>query len=262
MGLFPLRDSNPIRSISFQYVTVSLIAICVAVFLWQLTQGAQSEKIAFSYGTIPAVLFGSRSLPPDLAVVPPWATLVTAMFLHGGIMHLFGNMLFLWIFGDNVEDSMGHVRYLVFYLLCGILAGLAHAAVDPASQIPAIGASGAISGVLGAYLVLHPKARVLVIMLRITMVWLPAWIVLGLWIGFQVLSATMGGGGGVAWWAHIGGFVAGAILIVPFRRRGVPLLDGMGGLAPVDDERLERDERRHARSIFPNTVSRRGPWTR
>src|SRR3990170_599921 len=117
MGLFPLRDSNPIRSISFQYVTVSLIAICVAVFLWQLTQGAQSEKIAFSYGTIPAVLFGSRSLPPDLAVVPPWATLVTAMFLHGGIMHLFGNMLFLWIFGDNVEDSMGHVRYLVFYLL-------------------------------------------------------------------------------------------------------------------------------------------------
>jgi len=262
MGLFPLRDSNPLRSITFQYVTVTLIAICVAVFLWQLLQGPAGERVFFRFGTIPAVLFGSRVLPPELAAIPPTLTLITAMFLHGGIMHLLGNMLFLWIFGDNVEDSMGHARYLVFYLLCGILAGLAHAVVDPASEIPAIGASGAISGVLGAYLVLHPRARVLVVMLRITMVWLPAWIVLGLWIGFQVLSAAMGGGGGVAWWAHIGGFAIGAILVVPFRRRGVPLFDGMFGGGAIEPDSVERQERRHARSIFPNTVSRRGPWSR
>jgi membrane associated rhomboid family serine protease len=260
MALFPVSDENPLRNVSFQYVTVTLIAVNVAVFLWEVSLGAQLERAIFAYGAIPAVLFGEARLPPGVAEVPSWATLLTSMFLHGGWMHLLGNMLFLWIFGDNVEDSMGHVRYLVFYLLCGVLAALVHALSDPRSEIPVVGASGAISGVLGAYLVLHPRARLLVLAMSVIPLRLPAFVVLGLWIVMQF--AGLGGQSDIAFLAHIAGFIAGAALIVPFRRRGLPLLDGMVGSTPIVPERVERTERRHARSIFPNTVARRGPWER
>jgi membrane associated rhomboid family serine protease len=225
--LLPLHDDNPLRRISFGYLTVAFIAVCVAVQLYQQTLPPRAEQqFVLGYGAIPAVLFGHAELPPELARLPSSLTLITSMFLHGGLMHLIGNMVFLWVLGDNVEDALGHLRYLVFYALSGITAALTHAAMEPASQIPMIGASGAISGVMGAYLVLHPRAMIKTLVLRM-IVNMPAFLVLGLWIAFQFVNAAMAdpGKGGVAWWAHIGGFIAGAILIVPMRLRGVPLFD-------------------------------------
>jgi membrane associated rhomboid family serine protease len=231
MVLIPISDINPVRHIRFQYVTVSLIIACVVAFLWELSRGAQLDYIVCALGTVPGALTGEKNIPCASAIVPPFATLVTAMFLHGDWMHLIGNMAFLWIFGDNVEDALGHFRYLLFYLLCGVGAGLVHVAANLGSTVPAIGASGAISGVLGGYLMLHPRAQVLTLFLRF-MVRMPAFVVLGLWIGFQIFSASFESGGeagGVAWWAHIGGFVIGAILVIFFRRPGVPLLAGLRG---------------------------------
>jgi membrane associated rhomboid family serine protease len=173
---------------------------------------------------IPAVLLGLRELPPELALVPPAMTTLTSMFMHGGWMHLIGNMLYLWIFGDNVEDSMGHVRFVVFYVLCGLAAVFAQALPDPGATVPMVGASGAISGVLGAYLLLYPHARVLVaipfgFILHTTRI--PAGIVLVLWFGLQLLSnmITPAGEGGVAFRAHIGGFIAGMALIPFFKQQ-------------------------------------------
>ena len=225
----PLRDDNPLSRIPFQYVTVALIAASTGIFLFQIT-APSPEGVVYSLGFIPAVLFGQAELAPELYLVPPWATLFTSMFLHGGWFHLIGNMLFLWIFGDNIEDSMGHGRFIVFYLLCGLAAAFAQAGVDPASEVPMIGASGAISGVLGAYLVLHPRKGIWMLFWWLVFVRtfrLPAFVVLGFWIGLQVLSAavTADQEAGVAWWAHIAGFVAGALLIVPFRHPSVPLFD-------------------------------------
>jgi membrane associated rhomboid family serine protease len=224
----PLHDDNPLKHIRFQYVTVAIIAACVVVFLYQAGLAPTADRaFVFSFGAIPAVVFGSATLPPDFARIPAPLTLITSMFLHGGLMHLLGNMLFLWVLGDNVEDALGHRRYVVFYLVCGVLAALAHAAMEPGSTIPMVGASGAISGVMGAYLVLHPKARIKVLV-SYFIVWLPAFVVLGVWIVFQVISAGAaagGAGGGVAWWAHIGGFAAGAILIVPMRMKDIALFD-------------------------------------
>ncbi len=226
--LLPLHDDNPLKHIRFQYVTVGVIAACVAVFVFQLTLDPREEQVfIYGFGTIPAVLFGKTELPVGLPQAPAEWTLLTSMFLHGGFMHLLGNMLFLWVLGDNVEDSMGHKRFVAFYLVCGVAAALAHALTDPGSRVPMVGASGAISGVIGAYLMLHPKARIKTL-ITYFIVWLPAYVVLGFWIGYQFLSATMaagGAGGGVAWWAHIGGFIAGVILIIPMRRKGVPLFD-------------------------------------
>jgi membrane associated rhomboid family serine protease len=182
----------------------------------------------FALGVIPAVLFDHAALPADIALVPPLVTVFTSMFMHGGWMHLIGNMLYLWIFADNVEASMGHLRFVLFYLLCGVAAVLAQALPDTTSQIPMIGASGAISGVLGAYMLLHPHARVLVLVplgFMSQMVHLPAAAVLGLWFGLQLLSSALSppGEGGVAFGAHIGGFVAGVALIPLFKYRRVPL---------------------------------------
>jgi membrane associated rhomboid family serine protease len=224
--MIPLRDDNP--SDSKPFVTYTFIAICVVVFLWQFSLGGEGgQRAVYALGVIPAVLIGGAQLPPELAVVPATVTVFTSMFMHGGWMHLIGNMLYLWIFGDNVEDSMGHGRYLVFYLLCGIAAVLAQALPEPNSEIPMIGASGAISGVLGAYVLLHPHAKVLVAVpfgFILHMMRLPAGLVLALWFGLQLLSNTMSqGGGGVAFRAHIGGFVAGMLLIAIFKRRNVRL---------------------------------------
>lgn len=219
--MIPLKDENPTERTAI--VTYALIAACISVFLWQasLPERAAIEAV-YALGVTPAVLFGHARLPPDTAMVPPVATLVTSMFLHGDVMHLAGNMLFLWIFGNNIEDEFGHGRFTVFYLLCGLAAAVSQIVPAPASTVPMIGASGAISGVLGAYLVRYPNARVLVLIPLGWFFWLvrwPAYLVLGLWFTVQIGSALAApaGAGGVAWWAHIGGFVAGIVLLPVFR---------------------------------------------
>ncbi|RDD61403.1 rhomboid family intramembrane serine protease [Ferruginivarius sediminum] len=232
MPFIPLRDDNPRILIERPYVTWTIIIVCVALFLLELAGGRDFARfVTFSFGLIPSVLLGLKELPPALDAIPAWATLFTAMFLHGGLMHLVGNMLFLGIFGDNIEDSMGHRRFVAFYLLCGVAASMAHVLVAPTATQPMVGASGAISGVLGAYLMLHPKAWVTILVFIIPIT-LPAWLLLGFWIGFQVFSALTGSGGGVAWWAHIGGFAAGCILIIPFRHKTIPLGGGGGSSYP------------------------------
>ena len=231
--MIPLRDDNPseLRPV----VTVAIIAAATLVFLWQLSFGSErGEQVVYSFGLIPAVLFGTRRLPPEIASVPVVLTVLTSMFLHGGWMHLIGNMLYLWIFGDNVEDAMGHARFLLFYLLCGVVAALSQALPDPGSTVPMIGASGAISGVLGAYLLLYPRARVLVLIpigFIMQLVRWPAGIVLLMWFALQFVSTLLAapGAGGVAFRAHVGGFVAGVILVGLFKRPGFPLFSAARG---------------------------------
>ena len=219
--MIPLRDDNPIRS--RPVVTVALIVLCTLVFLWQLSLSANGQQqAAYLFGLIPAVLFGNAQLEGQW--IPAGATIITSMFLHGGWLHLIGNMLYLWIFGDNIEDRLGRGRFIVFYLVCGAVAALGQGVADPRSEVPMIGASGAISGVLGAYLVLYPRAKVLVLLpllIFVTTVRVPALVVLGIWFAAQLLSslvAAPGSGAGVAFAAHVGGFVAGVVLIRLFLR--------------------------------------------
>lgn len=224
--MIPLHDDNPTEITPF--VTVALIASCILVFLYQTTLPPEpGETFVFQYGAIPALVFGRAEPPPELVGIPAYVTLLTSMFLHGGWMHLIGNMLYLWIFGNNIEDVMGHVKFVIFYVTCGILAALSHAFTDPSSTIPMVGASGAISGVLGAYLLLFPRAQVLVFIpmgFASRTMYVPAAIVLGLWFLLQLLSGGLSmntKGGGVAFFAHIGGFIAGMGLIGVFKRPDV-----------------------------------------
>jgi membrane associated rhomboid family serine protease len=226
--MIPLKDDTP--SALPPYVTVSLMVACVAVFLWQRTLDLDAGRRAVdALGAIPAVLLTDARLPLDLQWVPRYASLFTYMFLHGGWLHLLGNMLYLWIYGDNVEDAMGHARYLLFYCLCGAAAIGVQAVSDPHSAYPIIGASGAISGILGAYLLLFPRAKVLTLVLLpffFTTLRLPAMLLLLLWFAVQLVSdlAVHGGDTSVAFRAHIGGFVAGMLLVPLLKRRNVPLL--------------------------------------
>lgn len=260
--LLPISDSNPRHRISFQYVTVALIAACVAVFLWQASLDPRSaQEAVYALGTIPAMVFGERTLSPELSWIPAEMTLLTSMFLHGGWMHLIGNMLYLWILGDNVEDCMGHVRFLIFYLVCGLAAVMTHMLIDTGSTVPLVGASGAISGVMGAYLLLHPTARINVliwILIFVRVVPVPAGIALAAWIGLQFVNAagTPSSGGGVAFWAHIGGAVAGMVLVPFFKRKDVSLLAGIGG-RPVPATATDSPIIRLRRSETPPV---RRPW--
>ena len=224
--MIPLKDTN--RTHSFPAVTLLLIAVNAAVFVYQLTLGSGHVLTGFFYqfGLVPRALL-SFGYWQEAGVLMGLAPLFTSMFLHGGWMHFLGNMLYLWVFGDNVEDWLGALRFLLFYLVCGLLAALLQIAVHPGSPIPMIGASGAISGVLAAYLVLFPGARVLTfvpILFFFYLVRLPALIFLGLWFLLQffngAVSLTAGdlSMGGTAWWAHIGGFVAGLVLILKHRK--------------------------------------------
>jgi len=228
MLALPLYDDNP--KTRRPVITGGLIAACSVVFLWQLgLDETASEDASFTYGMVPAVLFGYADLPERLRAVPAAATLVTSMFLHGGWLHLLGNMLYLWIFGKGVETALGAPRFLVFYMLCGVAAGLTQALTDPTADVPMIGASGAIAGTLGAYLVLHPRANVVVlvwILIFVRLITLPAVILLGIWFALQLLSAVSMDPGepGVAFWAHVGGFVVGSALVLVMRRRGVVLM--------------------------------------
>jgi membrane associated rhomboid family serine protease len=225
--MIPLRDTQRSRTIPF--VTVFLIALNVLAFYEQLRAGRQSDHLVLAYGLVPARLTHWVELggPPGLLRFLP---LLTSQFLHGGWLHLLGNLLYLWIFGDNVEDRFGHARYLVFYLFCGVVAGLAQVWADPDSPVPTIGASGAIAGVLGAYVVSFPRSKVLTFVPIFFLPWLvqiPAVFFLGLWFATQVLMGLAQTGheftGGVAWWAHVGGFLIGALAAAiskPVRRRG------------------------------------------
>jgi membrane associated rhomboid family serine protease len=228
--ILPLHDDNPTRT--WPVVTIALIVACVLVFIWEISHGSENaQRIIYSMGAIPAVLLGHRVLPPDLVVMPSIFSVVTSMFLHGGLWHLLGNMLYLWIFGNNVEDAMGHGRFIVFYLICGLAAVLAQALPHPESTVPMVGASGAISGVLGAYMLLYPHARVLlglplgIFIFRIgrfRAVW-----VLAAWFAMQLVMNLFASNdeaqSGVAFRAHIGGFVAGAALIPFMKQRNVKL---------------------------------------
>ncbi len=227
MVFVPLRDENPLRVIRWQWVTVGLIALNVIIFLLQLTEPGQVYGASFA--AIPVELLnsgiGAARGRFDALAIPEPLTLITYQFLHGSPLHLAGNMLFLWVFGDNIEDAMGHFKFLVFYILCGIAGGLAHAVMTPASQVPLIGASGAVAGVIAAYLVLHPKVRVWVLAFRFIPLRISAMWVLGAWVITQFVMLFIPDTGPVAWWAHIGGLIAGAVLIVFMRRPGVPLFD-------------------------------------
>ena len=223
--MIPLKDNNPTKS--FPFVTIILIAINAVVFLYQLSLNNVSGKVfVFTYGAIPYELMNSINLPLT-PYIPNSVTLFTSMFLHGGLFHLGGNMLYLWIFGNNIEDSMGHIKFVVFYVICGIAAVFAHTVINPGSKIPMIGASGAIAGVLGAYILLFPRAKVSTLIFFgffIRIIEIPALIMIGFWIVIQFLSGAMSAGvqgGGIAYFAHIGGFLAGFAFIVFFKKRGV-----------------------------------------
>jgi membrane associated rhomboid family serine protease len=221
--MFPLRDDNPSRTTPV--VTRALIAANVIAFVLELGMGPELASLITVWGLVPmrvaAVFSGTESAAPVLA------TFLSSMFLHGGWVHLIGNMWYLWIFGDNVEDHFGHAGFLAFYLACGAASAALHVFIAPWSPIPTVGASGAIAGVLGAYALLYPRARVLTlvpIVFFIQIVSLPALLVLGFWFVVQFFSGTLalgggGGGGGVAWWAHIGGFVFGMLVVLVTGRR-------------------------------------------
>lgn len=229
MVFVPIADKNPRVWIRYHYVTFAIVALCAAAFLWELSLGeAGINRSAYRLGLIPASLWGTRDLSAELYLIPAPLTLITSTFLHGSIFHIAFNMLFLWVFGDNIEDSMGHRRFAVFYLLCGAVAGLVHAAVDPSSAVPTIGASGAVAGILGAYLVLHPKVRVWGIFFIPFPLNLPSYFVLGGWIVMEVANALFFSDPAtntIAVWAHIGGFAAGAALVRFFKYEHVALWD-------------------------------------
>ncbi len=229
MFFLPLFDDNPTGHTPL--ISWLILATCVIIFLWQIGLSEEAEyKLFLSFGVVPALLFGHQTLPDGLATVGPYISIFTSMFLHGGWLHIGSNMLYLWIFSDNVEDSMGSVRFILFYGMCGIGAALCQSIINPYSVTPMVGASGGIAGILGAYILLHPKAAVRVFMLIlifVRIISLPAWVVLGVWIAGQFVSApaALSGGGGVAYFAHIGGFLTGMVLIPFFKHKDVALFD-------------------------------------
>jgi len=230
--MIPIRDDRP--SFTTPFINYLLIALNTLVFLYEVLLGPRTREVfVYQFGVEPLRVLAALGLAnvhvPDPSALP----LLTSMFLHASWLHLIGNMWVLWIFGDNIEDYLGHFGYLIFYLVSGLAASVLHIALNPASNIPSVGASGAIAGVMGAYFLLFPSARVLTLVPLIiffTFIWLPAWIVLGYWFVLQFLSGAAtsiayssrtGGGGGIAFWAHVGGFVAGIIMIkiLPQRMR-------------------------------------------
>jgi membrane associated rhomboid family serine protease len=239
----PLYDDNTLKSIKFQYMTLLLIALNVVIYA--LEASGMDDAVIASFAVIPVELLGGSAavVPVDATVTAPSAlpdqalriaepfTLISYMFFHGDWFHLAGNMLFLWVFGDNVEDAVGHIKFLIFYLACGVIAGLFHTLISPTSESPLIGASGAVAGVIAAYLMLHPHVRVWVLAFKAIPLKISAAFALGLWIVLQIVMVALPQIGPVAWWAHIGGLIAGAVLILVMRRRGVPLFDKGLGLA-------------------------------
>ncbi len=222
--MLPLRDDQP--RYSTPYITYFLIGLNLLIFLFEAALEPDGLKnLVYQFGVVPAHLTASLAGSPKYPLISVLLPFFTSMFLHGSWMHVIGNMWFLHIFGDNVEDYLGHFKYLVFYLLTGVLAMTAQVAIDPASRVPTLGASGAIAGVLGAYFILYPRARVMT-WFFVFFIYVPAWIMLGYWFALQFLSGAATSlvyegrsVGGVAFWAHVGGFIAGAVLIKLFPSR-------------------------------------------
>jgi len=213
--MLPLYDENPTRN--FPGLTIALISVNMLIYLWGLSVlPAELNMVYYEFGMIPneVMQYPGRGTP----------TIVSSMFLHGGFLHLAGNMLYLWIFGNNIEDVLGKFRFILFYFVCGAIAAFCHAISNADSNIPMIGASGAIAGVLGGYMVLFPQAKVRTLIFLgffITVIRIPAVVLLLLWMGLQVFNSLnmSADGGGIAWWAHIGGFIAGMVLILPFKNK-------------------------------------------
>ena len=221
--MIPLKDDNPTSGKPI--VTYYLIGICVLIFLIELSSSSyRTGAFFYSFGLIPSVLLGNNQLSQDLYVIPAFLTIFSSMFVHGGFMHLIGNMLYMWIFADNIEDNLGKIKFLIFYLLCGIGAAMAQVFADTSSQVPMVGASGAIGGVLGAYLINYPNAKVLVLIpfgFFSQLIKIKALYVLGFWFVLQFINSALSSpqGGGVAYAAHIGGFISGIILILFFNKK-------------------------------------------
>ena len=216
--MIPIRDA--LRSKNFPAVNILIIVVNIIAFLWELGQGSDLEKVFYVYGIVP-LRYSNPEIAAHFTSFGQSLPFLTSMFLHGGFLHILMNMWFLYIFGDNIEDRLGHLRYLVFYLFCGVAAGLIHLVTNWNSNVPTIGASGAISGVMGAYLLLYPRSRILTlvfIFIFIQFIEIPAFIFLGIWFVLQLLSAgaSPGNVGGVAFWAHIGGFATGLVFIKIF----------------------------------------------
>jgi len=219
--MLPIRDDTPTRT--FPLVTFLLILANGLVWLWEVSLGggAALTSAYLRLGFIPSVLVGGHEAPMG-ALHPYILTTLTSMFMHGSWTHVLGNMLFLWIFGNNIEDYLGHGKYLLFYLVGGVVAALVHLLSGPSSLVPTIGASGAIAAVMGAYFFLYPKAKVqtLVFFIFITSIRLPAWVFLGVWFVMQLFEGTFGAAQGVAVWAHVGGFLFGVLIVLATSRRG------------------------------------------
>lgn len=235
--MIPISDDNPARTPAI--VTWTIIGLCVAVYLWERSLGADMNAALFALGFVPASYFSGMPMTSGDIGIPADLTILTSMFLHGSILHLAGNMLYLWIFGNNVEDAFGHFRFVLFYFACGIGAALAMAYVQPMARVPIIGASGAISGVLAAYVLLYPRAHVTVIIplgivpwpFRIAAMW-----VVGFWFLLQLISAGLADPAqpGTAWWAHVGGFAAGLLLTPLIKPRGTRLFAPVTRPGPWD----------------------------
>jgi membrane associated rhomboid family serine protease len=230
VAFIPLYDTNPLRRIRYPWVSWTIIAVNVAVYFFFEQGGFVGEPQraeAISFGLVPVLFHGASPGSLGLLAVPLGLTLVTYAFLHASVWHLAGNMVFLWVFGDNVEDALGHFRYLAFYLISSAVAGYAFVIAAPWSEAPVIGASGAVAAVLTAYLLLYPRAKVWILLLFGVPLRLRVEYVLGFWVLFQLYAAFAGaqasGGTDVAWWVHVGGLATGAILVLFMRQKGVPL---------------------------------------
>ena len=241
----PLHDTNPLQNIRYHYVTISIIIINTLIWVFLGTPAISSPELAksasISFGFIPSIANDLRIMPAQYIVLPDWTSYLTYAFLHADFMHLAGNMLFIWVFGDNVEDAMGHWKFLAFYLACAAGGAFIHGLVLPASDSPLIGASGAAAGIVGAYLMLHPHVKIWVLALGRIPLKLKAYWVLGAWIAYQVGMFLFSTGSQVSWAAHVGGIVTGVILVIFLRKQGVPLFDkeiveGAEVVAPVSAE--------------------------
>lgn len=222
----PLHDANHLKHIRLQFVTFGLIVANVVIYLMTaLSSDTVVQVVAYGFGYVPAVVNDVAQLPPEFDFLPAGFTYVTYAFLHGDIFHLGGNMLFLWVFGDNVEDALGHFRYFLFYLVCAAAGAWLHGYVAPGSHAPLIGASGAIAGIVAAYLILHPRVKLWVLFLGRIPLRIPAFVPLVLWIGFQFVMLGVAIEDNISWAAHVGGMAAGAVLVLVLRRQGVPLFD-------------------------------------
>ena len=258
MPFIPFHDANPLRHIARSWVSWSLIAANCLIFFLSSGDIDAIQSSAYRFGLIPAVFNDAMVLPADFQAVPDALTLLTYSFLHGDVWHLFGNMIFLWVFADNVEDGLGHIRFLAFYCLCAVAAGYVHVLAAPASEVPVIGASGAVAGVVAGYLILHPFAKVWILAFgRIPMRFASFW-VLGFWALYQVYEVATSVPGEIAWWTHIGGFLTGAALVVVLRRRGVVLFDR--GAVPIVIPNVRVDEAATGPIGSGAPPKSEGPW--